>query len=163
MWSLSCFFFSMVLQSLFSCTHTHTHILWTLTNFHGIDLSVLRGAALEEYFKQPILVRAVHRKNSAYCYALSLAPVFFRTHLMFGSWWHGPLVTRQTSQKLRNRIYTSSYLDCLSQCSHLDWRLMDNIRLVPMPFLVLLCDCLQKNIGAREGVGMRVGGGFSST
>ena len=28
---------------------------WTLTNFHGIDLSVLRGTALEECFKQPIL------------------------------------------------------------------------------------------------------------
>ena len=71
-----------ILQSHFLI---HTRILRTLKNFHGIDLSALRGAALEEYFKQPILVRAVHRKNSAYCYPLSSAPVFFRTHLMFGS------------------------------------------------------------------------------
>lgn len=69
-----------ILQSHFLI---HTRILRTLTNFHGIDLSALRGAALEEYFKQPIQVRAL--LNSAYCYALSSAPIFFRTHLMFGS------------------------------------------------------------------------------
>ena len=36
---------------------------WYQQSFHGVDLTSLRRAAIEEYFKQPIVVRGSQRST----------------------------------------------------------------------------------------------------
>lgn len=51
--SLVCFFVSLVLRDFFCFLCALTRCM---SSFHGVDLSSLRNAASDEYFRQPVVV-----------------------------------------------------------------------------------------------------------